>query len=134
MLTLMRRVPWWCYGLLVVLLYAAVMEYRVNAAERRATAIEQRIEAAKLDEIGKEREALAKVKAGYEADRVRLRAEADRYKAAGEAIAKRLVRVDEVIAKGRAEGRALVESGTVDQVVEAGARLGYHPVAQPRLR
>lgn len=133
-IALLRRVPWWGWAALVLLLYIGVQEYRIRAADRRAAAIERRIEDAKLEDLAKERAESAEVLKGLFRERAELRGAITSARASAAKVDAQVKALDAATARVEAAGRQLVESGTVDDVVRAGRALGVAPVPMRRPR
>jgi hypothetical protein len=124
-LSLLRRVPWWGWVALAAMLYVGIQEYRIRA-------LHGRLDAAKLEDLAKER---ATVKADVEAlhgQRQALDASIDQAKAEMTGLRRELGTLRSDFARQEVERQRLVKSGTVDEIVQLGKSMGLHPMPARR--
>lgn len=117
MLRLLRAIPWWFYMALVLLVVFTVMELRIRSAERRAAAVEQRVEDAKLDTLKAEREKGAAAIRDLVQQRQRDREALASLRVTVEKAAQQVVAAEARTAGVAAAGKVLEEHGTVDEIV-----------------
>lgn len=127
MISMLRRIPLWCWVVLAFAIYASVQEYRIRA-------LHGRLDAAKLEELAKDRAGVKADLKALDAQRAALDSSIAGAKAEVTGLRRELGTLRSDYARLEVERQRLVKSGTVNEIVKLGQELGYHPIpgAKPK--
>lgn len=121
---------WLLIGLLLLVLGALAVEswfgsrHRADLQKRLDDQFSQQQRAAE-DAVG------AKL-TGIKAQEARLQRAIQETRRLQQELGAKLKKIDQEIDRQAVERKRLIETGTIDETIEAGRRLGYHPVAAPK--
>lgn len=125
----------WNHRTAVLIVVALLGLTAMQIAHRWETAaLRDQLDGAKLGELRGEQHGVREALRGYAAEQEKLQATIARDRAALAGALDRARAAGAEVARAREAGARLVTSGTLDEVVAAGRKLGYHPriVQEPR--